>query len=68
MCEMPLNHSFCADHETAELYATEQLSPAAVENFEEHLMVCAYCVDRVEGAYQYLNGYRAAAASLYWIN
>lgn len=51
----------CADDESAELYTMNRFNPAAAGAFEEHLLICASCVDRVEEAQDYILVFRAAA-------
>lgn len=50
----------CADEESAELYSMKRLNPAATDTFEEHLLICPPCVERVEDAQDYIAVFRAA--------
>ena len=50
----------CADDETAEWYAMNRLDPIAVEAFEEHLLICSPCIDRVMNCDEYIQLFRAA--------
>lgn len=50
----------CADDESAELFAMNRLNPAAAVDFEEHLIMCRWCADRVEEAQDYILAFRGA--------
>lgn len=61
---MTNNNLSCADDQTAELYAMNRLNPASTETYEEHLLICSPCIDRVQGSQEYIVIFRAAAVSL----
>ena len=59
------NQTFsCVDDHTAELYSMNRLTPLAAEMFEEHLLICSPCVDRVEQAQEYITVFRAAVTTI----
>ena len=59
------NETFsCIDDQTAELYAMNRLNPSSTDLFEEHLLVCSPCVDRVEEAQEYITVFRAAVTTI----
>ncbi len=51
----------CADDQIVELYAMNRLDPTALEAFEEHLLICSSCIDRVTNTDEYILLFRAAA-------
>ena len=55
---------YCADDQTAELYAMNRLNPLSSEIFEEHLLVCSPCLDLVEEAQEYVEVFQAAVATI----
>jgi hypothetical protein len=52
-------HSYIDDRQIAEHYALNRLSPEERDEFEEHLIACTECQDRVEAASNLAAGLRA---------
>lgn len=59
-----MTHISCCNEETAERFAMNRLSASALEAFEEHLLICSPCVDRVEGIHEYIDAFRATRAGV----
>ncbi len=51
------------DDEILEQYAMAKLTQGAVEPIEEHIVICAFCQDRLDFTETYLRGMKGALAS-----
>ena len=56
-------HLSCCSHETAERFAMNRLGPSVMDAFEEHLLICSPCANRVEEAAEYVAVFRAAIST-----
>lgn len=61
---MPLGTGNHIESETLEQYAMETLPEPQMADFEEHLLVCAGCQDRLEETDAYIQALRAVAPQL----
>jgi hypothetical protein len=56
-------HAGHPDESVLELYCMEKLTGNPLDAFEEHLLVCAHCQDRVSETDSFLRGMRSALAA-----
>ena len=57
-----MDHTYIDDHQIPERYLMGRLSPEERETFEEHTMVCAECLERLELAAGLRSGLQQTAA------
>lgn len=58
---MTNNYSHCLTDTQLEDYAFGRVSPEAVADVEEHLLVCSDCQDRLQAEEEYIAAFRVAA-------
>ena len=57
-----MSHATHPDDRILEMFSMEKLEGSALETFEEHLLICAHCQDRVLDTDSFVRGMKAALA------